>query len=51
MTQAQDLEAVMAHATRGGSELTITDTRGDSLTLAGVTASIIAANPALVSFT
>ena len=51
MTQAEDLAAVMAHAARGASGLTITDTRGDSLTLAGVTPSIVAANPGMVEFT
>jgi hypothetical protein len=51
MTQAEDLAAVMAHATRGASGLTITDTRGDSLTLTGVTPSMVAANPAMVGFT
>jgi serralysin len=51
MTQAEDLAAVMAHATRGASGLTITDTQGDRLTLAGVTPSMIAANPAMVAFT
>ena len=51
MTQAEDLAAVMAHATRGASGLTMTDTRGDSLTLTGVTPSMVAANPAMVEFT
>ena len=51
MTQAEDLAAVMAHAARGASGLTITDTRGDSLTLAGVTPSIVAANPGMLEFT
>ncbi len=51
MTQAEDLAAVMAHAARGASGLTITDTRGDSLTLTGVTPSMVAANPAMVEFT
>ena len=47
MTQAQDLAAVLSHATNGASGLTITDTDGDSLTLTGVTAAMIAANPAM----
>ena len=51
MTQAEDLAAVMAHAARGASGLTITDTRGDSLTLAGATPSMVVANPAMVQFT
>jgi hypothetical protein len=41
----------MSHATRGASGLTITDTRGDSLTLTGVTPSMVAANPAMLEFT
>jgi hypothetical protein len=51
MTQAEDLAAVMSHAARGASGLTITDTHGDSLTLAGVTPSTVAANPAMLQFT
>ncbi len=51
MTQAEDLAAVMAHAARGASGLTITDTRDDSLTLAGITPSMVVANPAMVQFT
>ncbi len=51
MTQAEDLAAVMAHAARGASGLTITDTRGDSLTLAGMTPSMVAANPGVLQFT
>jgi hypothetical protein len=50
MTQAEDLAAVMAHAARGVSGLTITDTQGDSLTLSGVTPATVAANPAMVVF-
>ena len=52
MTQAQDLAAVL---TVGGatssSGLTINDSHGDSLTLAGVTSSMIAANPGMFAFT
>ena len=52
MTQAQDLAAVL---TIGGatssSGLTINDSHGDSLTLAGVTPSMIAANPGMFAFT
>jgi len=51
MTQAQDLAAVMAHASRSGSGLTIFDTHGDSLTLAGVTPTMVALNPAMLQFT
>jgi hypothetical protein len=50
MTQAQDLAAVLAHAVGGSSGLTIADTTGDSLTLTGVSAATIAANPAAVRF-
>jgi hypothetical protein len=51
MTQAEDLAAVMSQATRGPSGLTISDSHGDSLTLTGVTPSIIAANPGMLAFT
>jgi hypothetical protein len=51
MTQAEDLAAVMSQATRNSSGLTINDSHGDSLTLAGVTPSMIAANPGMFAFT
>jgi hypothetical protein len=51
MTQAEDLAAVMSQATRSASGLTIADTHGDSLTLLGVTPSLIAANPGMLAFT
>ncbi len=51
MTQAQDLAAVMAHASRSGSGLIISDTHGDSLTLTGVTPTMVALNPAMLQFT
>ena len=51
MTQAEDLAAVMSQATRNASGLTISDSHGDSLTLAGVTPSMIAANPGMFAFT
>jgi hypothetical protein len=51
MTQAEDLAAVMSQATRTSSGLTIHDTHGDSLTLTGVTPSMIAVNPAMLQFT
>jgi hypothetical protein len=51
MTQAEDLAAVMSQATKSSSGLTISDTHGDSLTLTGVTASIVAANPGMIAFT
>ncbi len=51
MTQAEDLANVLSQATRGPSGLTLTDSHGDSLTLTGVTPSMIAANPAMIEFT
>ena len=51
MTQAEDLAAVMSQATKSSSGLTLSDTHGDSLTVTGVTASIIAANPGMIAFT
>jgi hypothetical protein len=52
MTQAQDLAAVLTNGgVRSSSGLTISDTHGDSLTLTGVTSSMIAANPAMIEFT
>ena len=51
MTQAEDLAAVMSQATRTSSGVTISDTHGDSLTLTGVTPSLVAANPGMVAFT
>ena len=50
MTQAQDLAAVLAHAAGGTSSLTIGDSQGDSLTLSGVSAATIAANPGAIRF-
>jgi hypothetical protein len=41
----------MSQATRSSSGLTISDTHGDSLTLAGVTPSMIAASPGMLQFT
>jgi hypothetical protein len=51
MTQAEDLAALMSHATSGPSGLTISDSQADSLTLTGVTASTVVANPAMFQFT
>ena len=51
MSEAQDLAAVLAHASSGASGLTISDSDGDSLTLTGVTAAMIAANPSTFDFT
>ena len=50
MSQAQDLAAVLAHATSSASGLTIADTTGDTLTLAGITASTLTANPSAIHF-
>jgi hypothetical protein len=50
MTQAQDLAAVLSHASNGLSNLTINDTHGDSLTLAGVTSAMVGVNPAMLQF-
>ena len=41
---------MLAHATSGASGLTISDSDGDSLTLTGVTAATIAANPTAIHF-
>jgi hypothetical protein len=51
MTQAEDLAAVMSQATRSASGVTIADTQRDSLTLMGVTPSLVAANPGMIAFT
>jgi Peptidase M10 serralysin C terminal len=50
MTQAQDLAAVLSNASSGTAGTTITDSAGDSLTLAGVTSAMISANPAQFKF-
>jgi hypothetical protein len=50
MSQAQDLAAVLAHASNGPSGLTIGDSNGDSLTLLKVSIATIAANPAAIQF-
>ena len=41
---------MLAHASNGSSSLTISDSHGDSLTLAGVSAAMIAANPTAIQF-
>jgi hypothetical protein len=51
MTQAEDLAAVLAQASSNVSGLTISDSDGDSLTLAGVTAAMVAADPTMFEFT
>ena len=50
MTQAQDLAAVLSQSSAGPAGLTIADSAGDSLTLAGVTASALASTAAAVKF-
>jgi hypothetical protein len=50
MTQAQDLAAVLAKSTENGTGLRIADSHGDSLTLAGLTAATIAADPSVIKF-
>ncbi len=50
MTQAQDLAAVLAKSTATSTGLRIADSQGDSLTLAGLTAATIAANPSAIKF-
>ena len=49
MTQAQDLAAVLSHATSGAST-TIVDSHGDSVTLAGVATAALAVNTGAVKF-
>ena len=51
VTQAQALAAVLDNGgAKGPSGLIISDSHGDSLTLAGVTTSMLAANPAMLQF-
>ncbi len=50
MTQAQDLAALLAHASTGANGLTIADDAGDRLTLSGVTADALSSNPGAVKF-
>ena len=52
MTQAQDLTAVLASGAKNSSSgLTISDSHGDSLTVAGLTPAMVAASPAMFQFT
>jgi hypothetical protein len=52
VTQAQALAAVLDNGgARGSSGLTISDSHGDSLTLAGVSLSTVAPSPAMIQFT
>jgi parallel beta-helix repeat protein len=54
MSQSADLAALLMHSTSGTSSTTITDSSGDTLTLAGLSRTTIAAdaaaNPSLVKF-
>ena len=50
VSQAQDLATVLAHASKGTSGLTISDSHGDSLTLTGMNIATIAANPTAIHF-
>jgi parallel beta-helix repeat protein len=54
MSQSSDLAALLMHSTSGTSSTTITDSSGDTLTLAGLSHSTIAAdaaaNPSLFKF-
>jgi hypothetical protein len=45
MTQAQDLAAVLSHATTSGGTTTISDTLGDTLALSSISALVLQANP------
>jgi hypothetical protein len=55
MSQSADLAALLMHSTSGTSSTTITDSSGDTLTLAGLSHSTLAAgaaaNPSLFKFT
>jgi hypothetical protein len=50
ITQAQELAAVLAKSTQNATGLRIGDSHGDSLTLAGLSAPTIAANPSVIKF-
>ena len=50
MSQASDLAAIIAHSSGGVSGITITDSFGDRLNLAGVTSSMLSANPGDIRF-
>jgi hypothetical protein len=50
MTQAQELAAVLAKSTQNATGLRIGDSHGESLTLAGLSAPTIAANPSVIKF-
>ncbi len=50
MSQAQDLAAVLSHATSSGGTTTITDSLGDALKLNSVSVATLTANPADFKF-
>ena len=50
MSQAQDLAAVLSHATSSGGTTTISDSVGDKLALTAISATTLAANPADFKF-
>ena len=50
MSQSQDLAAVLSHATSSAGGVTIADTKGDSLALAGVSAATFTAHLSAVKF-
>jgi hypothetical protein len=50
MSQSQDLAAVLQHASSSTAGITIPDSTGDSLLLAGMTSAMISASPAQFKF-
>ena len=50
MTTAQKLASVLSHVSGTSGSATIADSHGDTLTLAGVSAATLAANPSLMKF-
>lgn len=50
MTQSQDLAAVLAHSTSSASGLTISDSHGDTLTIANATAASLLGAPSHLTF-
>jgi len=50
MTPAQDLAAVLSHATSSGGTTTISDSLGDKLALSSISVSTLQGNPADFKF-
>jgi hypothetical protein len=50
MSQAADLTAVLSHATSNTNGTIIADTKGDSLTLLGISPTTLAADASHISF-